>query len=320
MAVRPALTAAMITAIEAREGYGDVWLIEILGSGSTIRYSNLPSDVSWDSKTWTGIGGVISLESPPETADPAGQSCSVSFSGVDTTIIAEVLANQVRGRNCRIYFGQILISSGVVIVDPLLVFKGMMNSSWEVNEQPSSMGGRGTSKVSTTVVSDMARYMFNRSCFTNWKSLRDMQNRSSATRTLGANPITTTASSTTILITDTVAPCRIGIGSQVTIASATAFNGLTTGNMNQTFEVTAVPSENSFEVTAGGTASGSGAGGGTGVVVTYGHNILGTNNDYLFNTIPDIGTKPVFWGRKGAGTPPTGNSGQKPSGNLVVTT
>ena len=318
MGVRSALSAAMITAIEAKTGYGDVWLVEILGSGSTIRYSNLPSDVSWSSKTWTGIGGVINLEAPPETADPLAQSCSISFSAVDTTIIAEVLGNQVRGRSCRIYFGQILVSTGVVVVDPLLVFKGMMNSSWEVSEQPSSMGGRGASSVSTTIVSDMARYQFTRECSTNWRSLRNMQARSHVTRTLGTNPITSTASSATILITDTVSPCRIGIGSQVTIATATAFNGLTAGNMNQTFEVTAVPSENSFEVTAGGTASGSGAGGGTGVVVTYGHNILGTNNDYLFNTIPALGGKPVFWGRQGAGVPPTGNSGQAPPGSQAA--
>lgn len=310
------LSSAMQTALSAKEGYSDVWLIEMLGSGSTIRYSNAPSDVLWDSKTWTGIGGVIDLQTPPETADPASQSCSISFSGVDTSIITEVLTNEVRGRSCRIYFGQVLLSTGVVVVDPIMVFKGMMNSSWEVSEQPSDTGSRGTSTISTSVVSEMARYMFNRSCLTNWKSLRDMQNRSHTTRTLGANPITTTGSSASVLFTDTVAPCRIGIGDQVTISGASAVNGLT---MNGTFEVVTVPSEDSFTVTAGSTASGSGSGGGSSVVVTYGHNILGTDNDYLFNTIPDIGNKPVFWGRKGAGNPPTGNSGDTPPGSMAGT-
>ena len=313
MAVRSALSAAMITAISAKEGYADVWMIEILGSGSTIRYCTAPSDVSWDSLTWTGIGGVITLQTPPETADPSGQSCQVSFSGVNTDVIAEVLANEVRGRNCRIYFGQILLSTGVVVVDPLLIFKGMMNSAWEVSEQPSGTGGRGTCTVSTTIVSDMARHMFKRATMTNWKSLRNMQARSHTTRTLGANPITTTGSSTSVLFTDTVAPCRIGIGSQVTISGASAVNGLT---MNGTFEVVTVPTENSFTVTAGSSASGSGSGGGSSVVCTYGHDILGSNADYLFNTVPDLAGKPVFWGRKGAGPPPTGNSGQGPPGDL----
>ena len=314
MAVRSALSAAMITAISAKEGYADVWLIEILGSGSTIRYTTAPSDVSAKSLTWTGIGGMINLESPPETADPSGQSCKISFSGVNTSIIAEVLTNQVRGRNCRIYFGQILLSTGVVVVDPLLIFKGMMNSAWEVSQQPSDISKRGTARISTTVVSDMARAMFTRSTMTNWRSMRNMQGRSHLTRTLGANPVTTTGSSTSVLFTDTVAPCRIGIGSQVTISGAAAVNGLT---MNGTFEVVTVPTENSFTVTAGSAASGSGAGGGTDVVCTYGHNILGTNTDYLFNTIPDLGGKPVFWGRRGAGSPPTGQSGFQTPGDLA---
>jgi hypothetical protein len=312
MAVR-SLSAAMITAISAKEGYADVWLIEILGSGSTIRYCTAPTDVSANSVTYTGIGGVITLQTPPETADPSGQSCQVSFSGVNTDVIAEVLANEVRGRSCRIHFGQILLSTGVVVADPLLIFKGMMNSAWEVSEQPSTTGGRGGCTVSTTVVSDMARYIFKRSTMTNWKSLRNMQARSHLTRTLGANPITTTGSSTSVEFTDTVAPCRIGIGSQVTISGAAAVNGLT---MNGTFEVVTVPTENSFTVTAGSAASGSGSGGGSSVVCTYGHDILGSNADYLFNTIPDLTGKPVFWGRKGAGPPPTGNSGQSTPGDL----
>jgi len=314
MAVRSALTSDMITAISAKEGYGDVWLIEILGSGSTIRYCTAPTNMSWNSLTWTGIGGVMTLATPPETADPSGQSCQVSFSGVNTDVIAEVLANEVRGRNCRIYFGQVLLTSGAVIDDPLLMFKGMMNSAWEVTEQPSNTQGRGTCTVSTTIVSDMARYMFPRATMTNWRSLRNMQARSHLTRTLGANPITTTGSSTSVLFTDTVAPCRIGIGSQVTISGASAVNGLT---MNGTFEVVTVPTENSFTVTAGSSASGSGSGGGSSVVCTYGHDILGSNADYLFNTVPDLAGKPVFWGRKGAVPPSTGNSGQGPAGDLA---
>ena len=57
MAVRPALSSAMVTAISAKTGYSDIWLIEILGSSNTLRYTTMPNDVSYDSKTWTGIGG-----------------------------------------------------------------------------------------------------------------------------------------------------------------------------------------------------------------------------------------------------------------------
>ena len=73
MAVRPALSSAMVTAISAKTGYSDIWLIEILGSSNTLRYTTMPKDVSYDSKTWTGIGGLIEIEAPPETTAPADQ-------------------------------------------------------------------------------------------------------------------------------------------------------------------------------------------------------------------------------------------------------
>ena len=56
------LTAAMQTAISAKEGYADVWLIKIVTSNTTLYYSTAPSNVAWDSQSWIGIGGVIEFD------------------------------------------------------------------------------------------------------------------------------------------------------------------------------------------------------------------------------------------------------------------
>ena len=175
------LTAAMQTAISAKEGYADVWLIEIVTSNTTLRYATAPTDVSWDSQTWTGIGGVIEFDPPPETTDPSGQSLKLTLSGVDTALITEVLDYQLRGRRCRLYWGQILTSTGVVVDDAIEAFSGLMSASWEIAHTPSDQDTRGTVAVSTTIVSEMARYLFRRMLRTNPKSLGLLQERGGIT-------------------------------------------------------------------------------------------------------------------------------------------
>jgi hypothetical protein len=183
------LTAAMQTAISAKEGYADVWFIEIKTgqsdgtAQSTLLYATAPDDVLWNSLTWTGIGGVIEFEPPPETSDSSGQSLSLKLSGVDTGLINEILDYELRGRTCRLYWGQILISTGVVVVDAIEMFGGLMNASWQIEHTPSDQNTRGTVSVSTTIVSEMARHLFRRMLRTNPTSLALMQARGGITPT-----------------------------------------------------------------------------------------------------------------------------------------
>jgi hypothetical protein len=93
------------------------------------------------------------------------------------------------------------------------------------------------------------------------------------TVTLGANPLTTdSAGSGVITVSDTGHGAEVG--DFVTFSSATAFDGLTTDNLNKEHEVTVVVNANSYKVNTGGTASsGSVAGGGSSVSAAYQINI-----------------------------------------------
>ena len=177
------LTTAMETAISAKTGYADIWFIKIVTSNTPLRYATAPSDVLWDSQTWTGIGGVIEFDPPAETADPSGQSLRLSLSGVDTALITQILDYQLRGRDCTLYWGQITTSTGVVVIDAIEVFGGLMNATWQIDHTPSDQSTRGTVKVSTTIVSEMARYLFRRMLRTNPTSLALMQARGDITPT-----------------------------------------------------------------------------------------------------------------------------------------
>ena len=188
------LDADMATAIAADSGYGDIWFIELESANNagssvtTTRYTTAPADVTWDGSTWVGIGGAIEISPTPESEDFSGQSCQLSLSGVDTTVIDEVLTQNVRGRDCNIYWGQVNTATGAIAEasageGPILAFAGMLNSAWEISVTPSSLSERGTVRISTTVVSRMARYVFARELKTNLTSHQEFLERAELSTT-----------------------------------------------------------------------------------------------------------------------------------------
>lgn len=90
--------------------------------------------------------------------------------------------------------------------------------------------------------------------------------------TLASNPITTVNGSGTITIADTNASKYL-VGDTVTLSGATAFNGLTTGNLNAALKIHTI-GINSYTAITGGTANASSAGGGASVVRATGRLIV----------------------------------------------
>lgn len=169
---------AMTTAVAAESGYADVWLLVLISSGGTTRITTAPQTVTWDGNTYTAVGGAIEFEPPAETSDPSAQALRMTLSGVSQTIISDLLNNDMRGRSCTLYFGQIDPATGAVVVDPIEVFTGLLNERWEIKETRDN-SGRGTVTVSTSAVSQLARYLVSRACRTNVASHNDMLARAS---------------------------------------------------------------------------------------------------------------------------------------------
>ena len=90
------------------------------------------------------------------------------------------------------------------------------------------------------------------------------------TVTLGTDPIETTGGAGSGIVTITDTGHGASTGDYVTISGATAFDGLTTGQLNQEFEVLSVPTANTYTVDTGGIAtSGAVSGGGSAVDAEY---------------------------------------------------
>ena len=84
---------------------------------------------------------------------------------------------------------------------------------------------------------------------------------------LGSNPFSTTNLSTTVTVTDT--GHGASAGDYVIFAGATAFNGLSAGQLNTEFQIQAITGSNTYTILASSAATGTGAGGGAGAAASY---------------------------------------------------
>lgn len=154
-----------------------VHFMQLEASGGAIRITTYPQDVDWSGETWQGIGGSLIPGAAVESADLRGGATTLELSGVSQVIISLFLTNYTRGREAVIYFGHIDEDTGLIVADPIEVFRGFLNEPWEVREQPPRDGENGTATVKTRVVSRVAQLSQPRPVRTNIHSHRNMLRR-----------------------------------------------------------------------------------------------------------------------------------------------
>jgi hypothetical protein len=105
--------------------------------------------VTWNSLTWTGVGGFGAISGISATSKVQAQSLTLSLNGIPSSMVNNVIneANQTYG--VSIYFG-FLDGSGNVISNPILVFQG-------ATDVPTITCGPVTSDISVTCESPLIR-------------------------------------------------------------------------------------------------------------------------------------------------------------------
>lgn len=117
------------------------------------RLCTAPHDISWDSKTWSGIGGNIGFEAVQEGSDLSSFQTNIILSGVDQTVIAIILSKKYIGRECIIWRGHIG-SDGLIIADPILLFWGEMNGGFKIRQRKNE-GKPGTVEIIGTMTDQL---------------------------------------------------------------------------------------------------------------------------------------------------------------------
>ena len=149
------LTASMVTAAQAAEG-DLLHLISLAFSGGTLFLTTAPHDIVFSGDTYTAVGGHLGFDVVQESGDLTAQGVRITLDGVDQTVISPLLAQNYIGRTAKVYQAH-MDSSGALVDDPVLLFEGLINSSFRVTESRDPDAG-GTVVVTTTIVSPLVSF------------------------------------------------------------------------------------------------------------------------------------------------------------------
>jgi hypothetical protein len=84
------------------------YAVELGFSSQTLRFWTGYGDLSANGETWTGSGLVMAISNSQENTDLSANGLSLTFSGLDTTVISFVLTENYRGRVARVYVGALV--------------------------------------------------------------------------------------------------------------------------------------------------------------------------------------------------------------------
>jgi len=120
-----------------------------VADGGTVRNTDLHRDVSWGGNSYLANGHFMQFSGIQESAELRVKTCSVTLSGVDQAWIATVLTVNYIDRRLLIYKGFVNATTDAVIVDPIAIFDGRVDSA-QTEEDPSA----GTCSVTLTAADD----------------------------------------------------------------------------------------------------------------------------------------------------------------------
>jgi hypothetical protein len=98
-----------------------------LNIGGGQRFTDHYKNISYDGNTYTASSLLLGVSDVGETSEVAVDSVTVAFTGADQTIISLLLNNDYMDKEAEIYKG-FLDSSQALIADPMLLFKGRIES------------------------------------------------------------------------------------------------------------------------------------------------------------------------------------------------
>lgn len=114
---------------------------------NTVRLTTAYGDILWGGETWNAVGHFLSFTSVKETAENRITKMQVSLSAIDQSNISTFFTVEYMNRPLLVYLGFIDVTDYTVLVDPVLIFNGLMSQPL-IQEDPT----KNTSVISVEVV------------------------------------------------------------------------------------------------------------------------------------------------------------------------
>lgn len=125
------LTSAVQTEL-AKGTLRPIILVEAEFSSGTINVWNGVGDLSWNSKTWKGLGELGKISPLKETAEVRADNFVLELSGIPAALLTKALDEVRYGKPATVYWA-FLTSAGAVIVSPFAAKKGIIDRA-EIEE------------------------------------------------------------------------------------------------------------------------------------------------------------------------------------------
>lgn len=120
------MSVAMLAAIQSQVIQPAIFLQAQFLSGIVYLWTGY-GNISFNGQTWTGIGDMGSITAIEEGTDVQARGITLTLSGFNASLLANVLGEIQLGFPVIIYFG--LFSAGVLIPTPITSWAGRMDQS-----------------------------------------------------------------------------------------------------------------------------------------------------------------------------------------------
>lgn len=101
------------------------YTVELNFSSGALRFWTGYGELTADGDEWTGTGLVMAISSSQENTDLSANGLSLTFSGLNTTVISFVLTENYRGRVAKVYVGALVNN---VPTDLYQIWSGRMDT------------------------------------------------------------------------------------------------------------------------------------------------------------------------------------------------
>ena len=103
------------------------YAVELGFDSGTLNFWTGYGDITANGETWTGSGNVLQISTSTENTDLSANGITLTFSGLDSSIVAISLTQNYRGRIAKVYLG-CLDADNQPVSDLYQVFAGRMDT------------------------------------------------------------------------------------------------------------------------------------------------------------------------------------------------
>jgi hypothetical protein len=131
-------------------------------------------------ETFVGTGILLTMSEVEETGDYDAVGVTITFDGVDQSVVALIMQNQFIGRKIEMWRAWFDDDTGLIIGTPLKLFDGVQNDPYTIVSSQ-EFSDVGASTVSTRAVTKLTRVQYRSNVQSNESSHNEMIKRAGGT-------------------------------------------------------------------------------------------------------------------------------------------